>query len=98
MWSGSIATIPAGWALCDGTGGTPDFRDKFVAAASVDVGGIARSSVTGILLQTGGTVTHNHSLGAGVPIPLAAPQIFSSDTSFTPHIPPFYALAFIMKL
>ena len=24
MWSGSIASIPSGWALCDGTSGTPD--------------------------------------------------------------------------
>src|SRR5262245_59770881 len=30
MWSGTIVTIPAGWHLCDGTGGTPDLRDKFV--------------------------------------------------------------------
>lgn len=30
MWSGAIANIPAGWALCDGTGGTPDLRGRFV--------------------------------------------------------------------
>ena len=23
MWSGSASTIPTGWALCDGTNGTP---------------------------------------------------------------------------
>lgn len=34
MWSGSIATIPVGWALCDGTNGTPDLRSKFVVGAS----------------------------------------------------------------
>lgn len=33
MWSGSIASIPADWALCDGTNGTPDLRDKFVVGA-----------------------------------------------------------------
>lgn len=33
MWSGSIETIPAGWALCNGLNGTPDLRDRFVVAA-----------------------------------------------------------------
>jgi hypothetical protein len=33
MWSGSIASIPSGWALCNGSGGTPDLRDRFVIGA-----------------------------------------------------------------
>jgi hypothetical protein len=33
MWSGSIAQIPAGWALCDGTNGTPDLRSRFIVGA-----------------------------------------------------------------
>jgi hypothetical protein len=33
MWSGSIATIPTGWRICDGTNGTPDLRDRFVMGA-----------------------------------------------------------------
>jgi len=33
MWSGSVASIPEGWALCDGTNGTPDLRDRFVVGA-----------------------------------------------------------------
>ena len=33
MWSGSIASIPAGWLLCNGSSGTPDLRDKFVVGA-----------------------------------------------------------------
>jgi hypothetical protein len=33
MWSGTIATIPAGWALCDGSNGTPDLRNRFIAGA-----------------------------------------------------------------
>lgn len=33
MWSGSIASIPAGWYLCNGSNGTPDLRDKFVVGA-----------------------------------------------------------------
>lgn len=34
MWSGSIASIPSGWVLCDGTNGTPDLRGKFVLGAA----------------------------------------------------------------
>ena len=30
MWSGTAADIPTGWALCDGTGGTPDLTDRFI--------------------------------------------------------------------
>lgn len=44
MFSGS--STPAGWALCDGTHGTPDLRDRFVKGAhtvhphaDADVGG-----------------------------------------------------------
>jgi microcystin-dependent protein len=33
FWSGSIASIPAGWQLCDGTNGTPDLRNKFLVGA-----------------------------------------------------------------
>jgi hypothetical protein len=33
MWSGTIATIPTGWALCDGANGTPDLRDRFIVGA-----------------------------------------------------------------
>jgi microcystin-dependent protein len=45
LWSGSIASIPSGWALCDGTNGTPDLRDRFVVGAGStyvvgDIGGL----------------------------------------------------------
>ena len=33
MWGGSADTIPRGWALCDGTNGTPDLLDRFVVAS-----------------------------------------------------------------
>lgn len=32
MWNGS--TIPTGWAICDGSQGTPDLTGKFIRAAS----------------------------------------------------------------
>tara|TARA_R110000868_G_scaffold161734_2_gene392602 strand:+ start:3627 stop:4748 length:1122 start_codon:yes stop_codon:yes gene_type:complete len=33
MWYGSIASIPTGWYLCDGTNSTPDLRDRFIVGA-----------------------------------------------------------------
>jgi hypothetical protein len=33
LWSGSIATVPSGWYLCDGNNGTPNLQDKFIVGA-----------------------------------------------------------------
>jgi microcystin-dependent protein len=33
LWSGSVASIPSGWLLCDGSNSTPDLRDRFVVGA-----------------------------------------------------------------
>lgn len=48
LWWGQISTIPAGWALCDGTNGTPDLRDRFVVGAggSRGVGAVGAVSNT----------------------------------------------------
>lgn len=66
MWSGTIATIPSGWYLCNGSNGTPDLRDKFIIGANADSGGAAKTNVTGSYTQTGGTkdaivVSHTHT-------------------------------------
>lgn len=56
MWSGSIASIPSGWYLCNGSNSTPDLRSKFVVAAGStyavgDTGGSADAIV----------VSHTHT-------------------------------------
>lgn len=33
LWSGSIATIPSGWVLCNGQNGTPNLQGLFVVGA-----------------------------------------------------------------
>lgn len=58
IWSGSVASIPSGWQLCDGTNGTPDLRDRFVVGARLDSGGVAKTNVSGALTQTGGEAYH----------------------------------------
>jgi len=53
MWSGEVAAIPEHWALCDGSNGTPDLRDRMVVGAGTtytpgDTGGSAtQASHTG---------------------------------------------------
>lgn len=34
LWSGTIDTIPSGWALCDGNNGTPNLKARFVMGAT----------------------------------------------------------------
>lgn len=60
MWSGQIANIPAGWALCDGNNNTPDLRDRFIVGARQDDSGIAMTNIKGSLMQMGGE--HEHTL------------------------------------
>lgn len=69
MWSGTIATIPSGFGLCDGTLGTPDLRNRFVVCANADSGGAAKTTITGAPLQSGGANTHTHtvSIVSGIP-------------------------------
>jgi hypothetical protein len=57
MWSGTVATIPAGWVLCDGSNGTPDLRDRFVVGAKQDDAGVAKTNISGALTKSGGSVT-----------------------------------------
>ena len=120
MWSGSIASIPIGWALCDGTNGTPDLRDKFIVGAKQDDNAVAKTNIKGTLQQAGGvhevalTVdqmpAHSHTIGGaffkydgdqgGGFSNKSGPTGTSSTGGSQPHenCPPFYALAFIMKM
>ena len=77
LWSGSIGSIPAGFALCNGLNGTPDLRDRFIVGAgstyAVDAtGGSADAIVvshthtaTSVVTDPGHTHTVNGSTAAG---------------------------------
>lgn len=128
LWSGSIASIPSGWVLCNGSNGTPDLRDRFVVGAGSTyavnaTGGSADAIVVSHTHTATSTVTdpgHNHSLVAGQEAVGAggdtgyrqnsgvtgtsttgitvATSIASSGSSGTnANLPPYYALAYIMK-
>jgi hypothetical protein len=138
MWSGTIATIPSGWYLCNGSNGTPDLRNKFIIGAYQDTSGTAYTTVTGSDTQSGGTkdaivVSHTHTATVTDPghthnygqsertqvgtdngvaydsEPSSAFATSSSTTGITvsnsttgssgtnQNLPPYFALAFIMK-
>lgn len=141
MWSGTTSTIPSGWALCDGTHGTPDLRGRFIVCydpSDTDYDNPGNYSTGGTTAgKTGGEKTHtlttaempSHShpafdpghahtylkAGAGS-IELGSGNddnagyvntglqftgiIINSTGGGQPHEnrPPFYTLAFIMKL
>ena len=138
MWSGSIASVPSGWYLCNGSNGTPNLQDKFVVGAgSTYAVGATGGSADATLVShnhtfsgtTGGMNAnnpHSHNTygaygGGGNPggsLNVNNPggqntAVTSSDinhghdfsgttatsgTSATnANLPPYYALAFIMK-
>lgn len=59
MWSGSPTAVPAGWALCDGTNGTPNLVNQFIFGAGSS--GPAPGS-------TGGSASHSHTASANVSV------------------------------
>jgi len=53
LWSGG--SVPSGWALCNGSNGTPDLRDKFILGAGGSLpgsGGATTATVSGIPAHT----------------------------------------------
>jgi microcystin-dependent protein len=62
-WSGALAAIPAGWRLCDGTGGTPDLRDRFILGTSAGQQPGGTGGSTQRQLAASQMPAHPHSLG-----------------------------------
>lgn len=143
MWSGTIASIPSGWYLCNGSNSTPDLRNKFIIGAYQDDSG-AKTTITGTGTQTGGSkdavnVSHTHGSGNTGSASLTGTFAVSAQANITSgvfsrgsgfggnggepqtnypinmdaththtiategvsgtnqNLPPYYALAFIMK-
>lgn len=68
LWSGSVASIPTGWVLCNGSNSTPDLRNRFIVGAgstyAVDATGGSADAIVVSHTHTA-TVTdpgHTHTL------------------------------------
>lgn len=104
IWSGTLASIPARYQLCDGTNGTPDLRERFVFGAKATLppgnfGGVTTHSHSFI------AAPHNHDVGAGTDwddgsaITLSTQNTQSGGTTDPDtNMPPWYALAYIQKM
>lgn len=64
LWSGSVSTIPSGWALCDGTGGTPNLVDRFVVGAGSTYAVGATGGATSVTTSSNGAHTHTGNTGS----------------------------------
>lgn len=131
MWSGTIASIPTGWVLCNGANSTPDLRDRFVVGAGntyavAATGGNKDATViahTHVATSTVSDPGHSHSYTApvsglddsggflpdvlsntvantgsattGITVSTAIASTGGSATNA--NLPPYYALAYIMK-
>jgi len=103
IWSGAIANIPSGFVLCDGNNGTPDLRNKFIPGAGDSYAVDAE----------GGAIAHQHNFtsdghvhtipgGSGIESGIGfagttASAVDTGTTSNASSLPPYLALAYIMK-
>lgn len=60
-WYGALGNIPVGYALCNGSNGTPDLRDKFLvgAGSSYNLGNSGGADT--VTLTTAQMPSHTHS-------------------------------------
>lgn len=111
LWKGTIATVPSGWHICDGTMGTPDLRQKFVIGPISDVHPFYKPNGTGGASSHDHDFTgdgHAHDLGTGNELTHDIPNgdhqhqttvsPASGTTDAKSHYPDFHCLCYIMKL
>jgi hypothetical protein len=126
MWSGSIASIPAGWYLCDGTNSTPNLRDRFIVGAGstyavAATGGSANATLVSHT-HTASVTDPGHAHSADQPYPgstaangggyygqgntrntgtattgITVGISTEGNSATNANLPPYYALAYIMK-
>ena len=61
LWSGSVAAIPANWALCNGTSGTPNLMDRFVVGAGSTYAVAATGGAATVTLNATQIPAHSHT-------------------------------------
>jgi hypothetical protein len=95
--------VPSGWALCDGTLGTPDMRDFLVEIAATGQEGVSAGNNTVAASGSSGDYGHSHWGGDGDDGPITASQLHSGTeyhnhtvSASLAYTPEWYGLKFIM--
>ena len=131
LWAGSVASVPSGWFLCDGTNSTPDLRSKFIVGAgstyAVNATGGSADAITVSHTHTATSTDSGHThgftnflapdntgggkaaftnfdnQGNSTYITDSSTAIISTTNASTgssgtnANLPPYFALAYIMK-
>jgi len=104
IWSGARTAVPSGWVLCNGLLGTPNLEARFIpGACDACPEGTTGGGATHTHDFRGDGHTHNMAYAAAIQAgtPFAA---FTSEgnaagtTDDGSSLPPYYSLAYIMKL
>ena len=114
MFNGQAADIPSGWAICDGTNGTPNLIDKFIKGSNIAGSTGGASQVT---LSVAQLPPHRHKVSKGWygrSDNANDRNVIRWDDSFDQNsqvwtgetglglpidiIPPYYTLIYIMKV
>lgn len=111
IWSGASDAVPDGWAFCDGTNNTPDLRDRFVLSAGTNHTIGETGGAEEVTLTVAQMPEHTHkalygnkgfSTGSITGINRNEQSIFETGATGGsqphPNMPPYYVLAYIMKL
>lgn len=107
----AVDDVPGGWAICDGTLGTPDLRGRFVLGASDEYvmgnppGGEKEHTLTveempSHFHKTYAVTTGGSNSWVGTNLSFGVRTKTDSAGGDQPHnnMPPYYILAYIMKL
>jgi microcystin-dependent protein len=63
LWSGNINSPPDKWAVCNGSNGTPDLRNRFVVGAGNSYAVNSTGGSDSVTLSTAELPSHTHGLG-----------------------------------
>ena len=112
MWSGT--TIPDGWALCNGSNGTPDLRDRFIVGAGSSYALKATGGAATVTLTLDQIPPHSHNFSWprgdawwnngsgntwwGNSFNASSNTANAGGGQAHENRPPYYALYYIMKL
>jgi hypothetical protein len=72
LWLGTVANVPVGWDVCDGSNDTPDLRNKYIKVINItseigDTGGSNTHSHSAVSHTHAATGTHTHTGSTGTP-------------------------------